>query len=352
MKVLFVALGDVTEACSRVRIFQHLPFLESHGVEAVVVPFYPRAATPGRRRAPAAARRAAGLLHEARQTLRVSRLARRHDVVFLQRVLLRPSWQRLLARRCRTLMFDFDDAIYTTHARATSVVPAAEARFAHMLELCDAAVTSTPHLTARARACAQRVFEIRSAVDCDRYRPRSSPAGGGVTIGWIGRDSTTMYVEPLLPVFRRLARARPEVSFRLVGALPGTGEGIAQNYPWSLETELDHLARFDVGVMPLGDDEWARGKAGYKLLQYLACGIPAVASPVGTNREIVRHGETGFLAADDRDWEEHLSRLVADAALRASMGRAGRQLVEREFSLRVWAPRLLDAISETASSCP
>ena len=353
MRVLFVALGTAEEACSRVRIHQYLPFLASRGVHATVVPFYPRAPRVARpARPPGAARRLAHALYEVRRILAVARLARAHDVVVVQRILPHPALQRLLARHCRVLLFDFDDAIYTTHAGATTAVPHARERFARLLSLADAAIASTPYLAAAAAPHCARVVVIPSPVDCERYqpRPRADASPGEVTIGWIGRDSTTMYLAPLLPVLARLAAAHPGLRVRLVGAVAGTGAGVAECVPWSLDTELDQLARFDIGIMPLSDDAWARGKGGYKLLQYLACGIPAVASPVGANPVLIAHGETGFLAQDATGWQRHLAMLIEDPELRRRMGAAGRRAVEAEQSLAVWAPRFLGTLEEVAAT--
>jgi glycosyltransferase involved in cell wall biosynthesis len=332
-----------------VRIHQYLPFLASRGIDATVVPFHPHPPRAGwDARPPGPARRLAHALSEIRRIVQVARLAREHDVVVVQRILPHPALQRLLARSSRVLVFDFDDAIYTTHAGAAAT-PSAPERFAHFLSLADAAIVSTPHLAAVAERSCERVVVIPSPVDCDRYRPRPRPEASPteVTVGWIGRDSTTMYLEPVLPVLARLKRVHPELRVRLVGALPGTGVGVAEVHPWSLATELDQLARFDIGIMPLSDDDWARGKGGYKILQYFACGIPAVASPVGVNPEIVREGETGFLARDAHEWERSLSRLIEDAELRRRMGAAGRRAAEVEHSLAVAAPRLLAALEET-----
>jgi glycosyltransferase involved in cell wall biosynthesis len=357
VRVLFAALGTVEEACTRVRIHQHVPGLRSRGIEATVVPFYPRppastrpAAAPRR---PAPARRLAHAVFELCRTLRIARLARDHDAVVLQRVLLPPALQRMLARHSRRLLFDFDDAIYTTHAGALPVPPDTTFRFEHMLSLADAAIVSTAHLAGRARPHTGRVFVVPSPVDCERYRPRPDLGPRNeVTIGWIGRDSTTMYLTPVLPVLAELCRSNPRVRVALVGALAGTGAGFAECPPWSLDTELGELARFDVGIMPLTDDEWARGKGGYKLLQYFACGVPAVASPVGANREIVTPGETGFLAADAVDWREHLSRLIRDATLRARLAATARVAAKSEYSLAKWTPRLADALEETVEAAP
>lgn len=352
MKVLFAALGTEVEACTRVRIHQHVPGLRRRGIEATVVPFYPRPPKPSRAastlevaRRPALFRRLAHAASDLARTLRIARLARDHDAVVLQRVLLPTALQRILARSARRLLFDFDDAIYTTHAGAAGPHDAA-ARFEHMLALTDAAIVSTPRLAERAQPHARRVFVIPSPVDCDRYRPRTEGRATGVTIGWIGRDSTTMYLTPALPVLAELRRSHPEVRVVLVGAIEGTGAGFAECPAWSLDTEVEQLARFDIGIMPLTDDEWARGKGGYKLLQYFACGIPAVASPVGANTDIVTPGETGFLASSTSEWSDALECLVRDPALCDRMGMAARRTAERDHSLAKWTPRLADALEE------
>lgn len=358
MKVLFVALGTEQEPCCRVRIHQYLPFLASRGVAARVVAFYPRPPrrprTPGEPARPGLVRRLAHRLFEAQRALRVAWLARSHDVVLVQRVLLPIGLQRILRRCCRVLLFDFDDAIYTTHAGAIDAVPHAAERFAHMLGLVDAAVVSTEPLAERARRHCRRVFVIPSSVDCERYRPRGSAppenratpraAPQTVTVGWIGQPSTAVYLDAVLPLLRRLAAADANLRIRLVGAAPESASGLAECVPWSHDSELAELARFDIGIMPLSDDEWARAKAGYKILQYFACGIPAVASPVGVNTRLVSPGETGFLASTEDEWTAALLHLIRDPAARRRMGQSARRRVEADWSLRVWEPALLSVL--------
>ena len=149
---------------------------------------------------------------------------------------------------------------------------------------------------------------------------------------------TTAYLEQLRPALRELAA---QISFRviLIGAAPGSLPGLpVEHVVWSPETEAAELARCDVGLMPLPDLPWERGKCGYKLIQYMASALPVVASPVGANREIVVPGETGFLAETDADWIASLSRLAQDPELRRRMGAAGRRRVTEHYSLEVAAP--------------
>jgi glycosyltransferase involved in cell wall biosynthesis len=118
--------------------------------------------------------------------------------------------------------------------------------------------------------------------------------------------------------------------------------------PWSLESERDHLSRFDLGIMPLPDNRWTRGKGGYKLLQYMALGLPSVASPVGVNQEIIADGVNGYLARDEGEWVGRLAELVADAEKRRALGATARQLAEERYSVRAATPRLLEILRRAA----
>jgi glycosyltransferase involved in cell wall biosynthesis len=136
-----------------------------------------------------------------------------------------------------------------------------------------------------------------------------------------------------------LAASRP-IELRVIGAevsIPGVD---VQCLPWKEETEAESIAQCDIGIMPLKDSPWERGKCGYKLIQYMACGLPVVASPVGVNVQIVRDGENGFLADGLQDWEIKLSQLLENSPLRSSMGNAGRARVEQEYCVQRVAPRL------------
>jgi glycosyltransferase involved in cell wall biosynthesis len=128
--------------------------------------------------------------------------------------------------------------------------------------------------------------------------------------------------------------------------LPGVAKDVL---PWSEDSEVAQIQSFDVGIMPLPDGPFEQGKCGYKLIQYMACGLPVVASPVGVNTRIVEQGTTGFQASTDTEWVEALVKLAQDAGMRAALGKAGRTKVEQEYSLQVTAPRLLQIISEAAS---
>lgn len=199
------------------------------------------------------------------------------------------------------------------------------------------------------RFCPQTKI-VPTVVDLDVYRighqhkPRKD-----VLIGWIGTPSTwTEYMSPMMPL---LADVAEQGGARIVAV--GAGEAAAghpmlDNLTWSEDTEVAHIQRMDIGVMPLTDTPWARGKCGYKLIQYMACGLPVVASPVGVNAEIVEHGVNGFLASSEAEWRKALATLLGDPALRKRMGLAGRRKVEEQYSLQVWGPRVAAMLRDVA----
>lgn len=252
-----------------------------------------------------------------------------------------------LLRGC-TYVLDLDDAIFHTYdLHPNPLVRRCLGSKTDRLMAGAALVTAgNDYLAARARAAGAPWVEVLpTVVDLARYpfppqRATAPAVEDKVTIGWIGSPATVHYLAQLADPLARLAHERP-LRVEVVGGgainLPGVD---LVPVAWSESTEAASIARFDIGVMPLTDSPWERGKCGYKLIQYMACGVPVVASPVGANRTIVCDGLNGLLAADADGWYEALARLAADAALRARMGAAGRQRVESDYSVQAMAPRL------------
>jgi glycosyltransferase involved in cell wall biosynthesis len=164
-----------------------------------------------------------------------------------------------------------------------------------------------------------------------------------VTLGWIGSHSTVSYLHLLDNVLPQLA-ARYRIVVKVVGGHYSLSGLEVSNHPWKLQNELTDLHSFDIGLMPMPDDQWTRSKCGFKLLQYMGVGVPSVASPVGVNRQIVEDGLNGFLANSEEAWIDKLSKLIEDIELRRAMGLRGRATVERQFSVAVNAPRFIDAL--------
>jgi glycosyltransferase involved in cell wall biosynthesis len=200
-------------------------------------------------------------------------------------------------------------------------------------------IAGNSFLAAHARELNANVEVIPSCVDPSEQALHVHGERDIATIGWIGSHTTVPYLQPVLPVIARLNETRVLARLVVVGGDTGLREPWIEHRPWSLQRQSDDLAGFDVGIMPLPDTDWARGKSGYKLLQYFAAGVPAVASPVGVNAELVSD-DRGLLASSTQEWEHTLTAMLRDAEGRRASGAAARQFVEREYSYQRWAPEL------------
>ena len=192
----------------------------------------------------------------------------------------------------------------------------------------------------------QQIEIFPTVVDTDRYRvlDDSSRPKRPFTVGWIGSPSTAPYVQKRLEAIRTFCHKR-DARLTLIGAGAMRVDGVpVDSKPWDEATEIEEIHGFDIGIMPLPDTRWSRGKCAFKLIQYMACGIPVIACPVGMNADLVRHGIDGFLADSNQEWEEALDRLWLEPELRREMGRNGRKRIEENYSLKIAAPRLANAL--------
>ncbi len=243
------------------------------------------------------------------------------------------------------IVTDYDDAIFHNYDlhRSKAVRWLIGQKINRLMAASTLVVAGNNYLAARARAAgAPRVEVVPTVVDMCAYglKPQIGIARPTV-LGWIGSPSTwTEYMAPMMPLFASISEGE-NARLTAVGAgKVAVPHPTLDSLPWSEETEVAMIQAMDVGLMPLTDTPWARGKCGYKLIQYMACGLPVIASPVGVNADIVEHGVNGFLATSDLEWTEALRLLLNDPALRAKMGREGRRKVEERYSLQVWGPRV------------
>jgi len=275
---------------------------------------------------------------------------RAFDVVYLFReaALLGPAFfERLIARSGVPMLFDFDDAVFEPYKSPSNgylsllKFPGKTAttcrRSSHVL-------AGNEYLAAYARRFNEHVTVVPTTIDTDRYRPASQSSGGRpLVIGWSGSHSTLMHLRTLDKVLQRVA-GRRQFRLRVIGASHSI-EGVAIDaLPWRACTEIDDLRAIDIGIMPLPDDRWSRGKCGLKALQYMALGVPTVCSPVGVNPSIIQHDVNGLLASTDDEWIASLERLLDDEALRQRLGREGRATVERRYSAAVQVPVVRDVL--------
>ncbi|HEY7509300.1 MAG TPA: glycosyltransferase family 4 protein [Vicinamibacteria bacterium] len=336
----------------RYRIEQWARHLAPHGVELTLSPFLSARGldvlyAPGR-----VARKTAETLRGYAHRLAERALPAGEEVVYVFReaALLGPPWLERLHARRRPVVFDFDDAIYLAdtspaNAWARALKPAGKA--AALCGLARHVIAGNEVLAGFAAVHARRVTVVPSTVDTDEYQVRARPPNGVPVVGWTGSLTTLPHLLALAPALRRL-RARVPFELRVIGGhveVPGLD---VRCLPWRPQTEVEDLRPIDVGVMPLPDDDWSRGKCGMKALQYMALGVPAVVSPVGANAVIVSHGVSGLHARTDDEWVDALAELLRDAGLRARLGAAARETVERCYSARVQAPRVAAVFREAA----
>lgn len=276
--------------------------------------------------------------------------ARRHDVVILQKKTSLHRIELALLRRFNPrIIFDFDDAVMfheLEHRRPFTGKPFV--KFVRTINHCAAVVAGNRFLASFAEPNCSNVHVLPTPIDLDRYRLKDyGRSTDTVTIGWIGVGGNLYYLQDLASVFQRLAKEYPALRLKIVSNRSIEIPGIPIHFePWSLDGEIPALQSFDIGVMPLRDTIWARGKCGFKILQYMGTAVPAVASPVGINSEFIQHGVTGFLTTDDVEWERALRQLIEQPAMRREMGLKGRHAVEERYSKARFASRYIEILRE------
>ena len=262
--------------------------------------------------------------------------------VIVQRRLLSSPELWLLRRRFATLIFDFDDAVWLRDSYSAKGLRSARRlrRFETMVRAMDLVIAGNEFLAAQARLFteAHRVIVIPTCVDVKGYPLADHAQSSNVQLVWIGSASTLAGMERFADVLEKLGERVPGLSLKLIcDRFFDLHKLSVHCREWSERTERTELASADIGIAWMPDDDWSRGKCGLKVLQYMAAGLPVVANPVGVQAEMVQHGRTGFLAETPEQWHEAVQHLAADAALRSRLGHAGRQRLEREFSVTAGA---------------
>lgn len=336
----------------RFRIEQWAPLLHSEGVEVVFSPFLSAAAMDVLYRPGHMTRKAGEILKGYLKRCTEALRGPSADVVFIYReaaLLGPPLLEGLLARRT-PLVLDFDDAIYlvdTSPANAWSRVFKSKGKTEAICRLASHVTVGNEFLAKFARRHARGVTVVPTTIDTNLYDVQPRPENPRPVVGWSGSATTLPYVATLASALQRLS-ARQEFEFRVIGGEIQV-EGVpVQCKPWQPGTEINDLRDFDVGLMPLSDDEWSQGKCGLKALQYMALGIPPVVSPVGVNTSIVRDGINGFHARTEEEWVDRIALLLSDESLRRRIGTEARRTVEQSYSHRVHAPRIARVLREAA----
>jgi len=277
------------------------------------------------------------------------REARGADGVLLHRKTL-TAWDSAALGRSGPLIYDFDDAVMVQARRPDRPHPARERRFARTMRRAALVLAGNPTLARWAQAAGARRIEIvPTGLDTRRYEPKRDYATAWpLRLVWIGSRSTLKQLEPFRAMLEAVGRAIPDAILRIIADAPLQVDGLTvENLPWASDTEAHLLAESDIGIAPLPDTLYTRGKCGFKVLQYMAAGLPVIASPVGASADYVQDGRTGFWAERIEEWVEAVRSLAGDAPLRHAMGRAGRERASAEFDFSVLGPMVCDLIEET-----
>lgn len=332
--VLFLPISGPNGASSRYRVYQFLPSLAEAGI-AYALHLPPDSPRSGIRR----------LLASFRERQEIQRRAIESRAIFVQKRLLPQPLIDKLAER--PLAFDFDDAIFTSPRgdRSFWTQRRTEARLRHTLSAAELVLVGNRYLFDYAAQYARHIVHLPTVVDLARYPPKSHAAREEIVIGWIGHSVNHPYLAGLAGVLRKVAKSR-QVRLLVVSdrdlLIPGVE---VENRRWSEVSEVADILAMDVGIMPMPDDPWSRGKCGLKAIQYMAAGVPVVCAAVGANLEIVRSGIDGYCAATEAEWLEGLDVLCGSAALRQEMGVAARRRVGETYSLESAIPIMLDAVT-------
>lgn len=274
------------------------------------------------------------------------------DVVFIQRELLPYNiifLEHLVRLFNKNIVFDFDDSIFLYKDEISSSIGkylTKKDTIAETIRMSREVICGNGYLAEYAKKYNKNVTIIPTVLDTDKYVPKNQSARtkGRFVIGWMGTSGNLKYLLSLKEVFREIQKMYPEVILRIITEKFLFEEEFSDAIPtefkkWSEKNEVSDLQGFDLGVMPLADNKWTKGKCGFKILQYMATGIPVIASSVGANNEIVQDGISGFLASNDIEWKEKISKIIQnDSDIVGFLSKKGRERVVNHYSIRAVFP--------------
>lgn len=359
MNVLFIPYGTEKAPATRYRVMQYLPYLGKALVGYRVFSAISNFSTSVMIKSPDFRPSLKFLYYVYVYIERMIRsfyiiiIARKFDIIFLQRTTFPFKLEALLNKINRNIVFDIDDAIYMADNQSNDIVTRfkkyiKEREVASVLRISKAVIVENDYIKDFVSRYCKNISKIPGPIDTERFYIKHKEKKGRITIGWIGSPATTPYLHMLDSVFKGIKKKYNFVEFKFIGLGKYENHDIEfEKIEWSYETEVGELQTFDIGVMPMPDDEWTRGKLGCKMLQYMAVGIPAVVSYTPTNAEIIKDKENGYFARTAAEWLGILSALIEDENLRRSAGEKGRLSVIEKCSLEQNTNRLIDIFKRT-----
>jgi glycosyltransferase involved in cell wall biosynthesis len=346
MRVIFFTRYTRKGASSRLRTFQYIDFLEANGISCQVSPLFSDEYLEEVYRSKTHNKWQAAKSFITR--LYVLTGVYRYDKVVIEKELfpfLPSVVEWILYQFNIGYIVDYDDAVFHNYdIHPNGIIRAILGRkIQRVMKYASLVVAGNAYIREYAvKVGSRNIKTIPTVIDLARYKPTNFSQTNVFTIGWIGSPITFKYMVTLKQALEELS-SRYDVIVKLIGAdkLLGLENGNELLLPWSENHEVEQIQSFDVGVMPMEDNIWERGKCGYKLIQYMGCGVPIVGTPIGVNRSIIQDGLNGFSATTDAEWLRHLEYLITHPAERKVMGERGRVFVESHFALQVFQQQWL-----------
>lgn len=358
MKILFIPYGTDKAPATRYRVTQYLPNLEKMAIKFKVFSAISGFSTALMIMSPDFGPIRKSLYYLCIFLERVIRffyivaISKKFDIIFLQRTTFPFNFEKILHLFNNRIIFDIDDAIYLTDKQDNDIITRIkkyikEREVINILKVSRIVIVENEYIKDFVSKYCGNVSKIPGPIDTDRFFVKERGKRGEIAIGWIGSPATTPYLHMLDNVFKKIKEKYDFVMFRFIGLGNYDNPHIKfESIRWSYDTEVGELQNLDIGIMPMPDNEWTRGKLGCKMLQYMALGIPAVVSYTPTNAEIIKDSINGFFTTTEEDWIRVLSLLIEDEELRKRVGLKGRETVLEKCSLSRNISRLINALEQ------
>jgi glycosyltransferase involved in cell wall biosynthesis len=349
--IIFFASRPDWNASNRYRIYKLAQVLEQEGIKCIVCPPYSNTVYARLINRPGKLILFVTTVMTFFRRIWQMRHLRNYHIAVVQQEMMRlfpPLFEYFIKRCGKTLILDFDDANFALHqlaGRKYSWRLYDSRKTEKIIRISDYVFAGSDYLMEYARGFTDKTAKIPTAVDIERYSVKTGVNAYPV-IGWMGSSATLKYLEPLDNVFEKLRQKGYQFTVRIVCNQPFHFKSVtADNKRWRLEDEIADLNSFDIGIMPMPDDEFSRAKCGFKIIQYMATGIPVVCSPVGENVRIAGRQDSCLLAGSGQEWVDKLSLLLDNPQLRQSMGQCGRKTVRQKYTIRENAIRIREIIN-------
>lgn len=338
MRVLYLTKYSRNGASSRLRSYQFFPYLEANGISVTVSPFFNEE-----------------YLDKLYLGIQISKIKflnfylkrfitlfsiYKYDRIIIEKELFPYffSWfEKILYVLNVKYIVDYDDAIFHNYdlSKNKLILFLLKNKINNVMKYSFCVMAGNNYLADRAKKSgAKKIIIVPTVIDLEKYKVKTNYNNSKIIVGWIGSPITFKYIKTNKAVFLELLKM-DNVELHIIGATEDIGLGSNVKYlKWTEENEVDLISQFDIGIMPLENSPWESGKCSYKLIQYMGCGIPVIASAVGMNNDVVDDGVNGFLVSDERQWLDRLNQLIEDSILREAFGQKGREKIEKDFSIQ------------------